>query len=96
MPDLYQVIVAPVVSEKSTIARGNSIYVFRVLKGATKTQIKCAIKLAFGVDVKSVNTTQVRGKTRIMGRSIGRTASWKKAYVQLKKGQKIKELEAGA
>jgi large subunit ribosomal protein L23 len=96
MPDLYQVIVAPIVSEKSTIARENSIYVFKVLKAATKSQIKCAIKLAFGVDVKSVNTTKVRGKTRQLGRSIGHTASYKKAYVQLKKGQKIKELEAGA
>jgi len=96
MFDAHQVIVAPIVTEKSSGLRSRSVYVFRVLKEATKTQIMEAVKKCFGVTAQSVNTTKVRGKTRQLGRSIGRTSGWKKAYVMLKKGQKIKELEAGA
>jgi len=96
MADPYQIIIEPIVTEKSSDLRASSVYTFRVIKDATKTQIKNALKVVFGVDAEAVNTTKVRGKTRQLGRSIGRTAGWKKAYVQLKKGQKIKELEAGA
>jgi len=96
MADPYQIIIEPIVTEKSSGLRTNSVYVFKVLKNATKSQIKNALKLAFGVDTRSINTTKVRGKTRQLGRSIGATAGWKKAYVQLKEGQKIKELEVGA
>jgi large subunit ribosomal protein L23 len=94
--DPLQVIIEPIVTEKTARARENSMYVFRVLFDATKDQIKLAMKQAFGVDVLSVNTTKVRGKSRTLGRSIGTTSKWKKAYVKLKQGQKIKELEAGA
>jgi large subunit ribosomal protein L23 len=96
MADPYQIIIEPIVTEKSSGLMAGSVYVFKVLKEATKTQIKNALKQAFGVDAKSVNTTKVRGKVKTLGRSIGRTAGWKKAYVQLKEGQKIKELEVGA
>jgi len=92
----YQIIIEPIVTEKSSGLMSGSVYVFKVLKEATKTQIKNALKLAFGVDAQSVNTTKVKGKVKTLGRSIGRTAGWKKAYVKLKKGQKIKELEVGA
>ena len=95
MADPYQIILAPIVTEKSSGLRANSVYVFKVIKDATKTQIRNALKIAFGVDVMSINTAKVRGKVRQLGRSIGVTAGWKKAYVQLKEGQKIKELEAG-
>jgi len=95
MADPYQIILKPIVTEKSSGLRVNSVYVFKVLKNATKSQIKNALKLAFGVDARSINTTKVRGKVRQLGRSIGATAGWKKAYVQLKEGQKIKELEVG-
>ncbi len=92
----YQIIIEPVVTEKTSGLRADSVYVFRVLKEATKTQIKNAIKENFGVDARSVNTVKMRGKARTLGRSIGVTSGWKKAYVKLKEGQKIKELEAGA
>lgn len=95
MADPYQVIIEPIVTEKSSGLRMRSVYVFKVLKDATKTQIKNALKQGFGVDAESVNTSKVRGKVRKLGKSIGRTAGWKKAYVQLKEGQKIKELEVG-
>lgn len=95
MADPYQIIIEPIVTEKSSGLRAGSVYVFKVLKDATKTQIKNALKQGFGVDAKSVNTAKSRGKVRKLGRSIGRTAGWKKAYVQLKEGQKIKELEVG-
>ncbi len=96
MADPYQIIIEPIVTEKSSGLMASSVYVFRVLKDATKTQIKNALKQAFDVDAESINTAKVRGKARTLGRSIGRTAGWKKAYVKLKEGQKIKELEAGA
>ncbi len=96
MRDPYQVILGPIVTEKTTDLRPGSVYVFKVLKDATKGQIKDALKVAFNVEAESINTTKVMGKARQLGKSIGATSSWKKAYVKLKKGQKIKELEAGA
>lgn len=92
----YQIIIEPIITEKTSGLRMNSVYVFKVLKEATKTQIKNAIKENFGVDVSSINTAKMKGKVRKLGKSIGITSGWKKAYVQLKEGQKIKELEAGA
>ena len=94
--DPHQVIIGPIVTEKSSGLRGGSVYVLRVLKDANKSQIKNAIKKMFGVDAESVNTTKVRGKVRQLGRNIGMTSGWKKAYVKIKQGQKIKELEANA
>jgi large subunit ribosomal protein L23 len=96
MVDSHQIIIEPIITEKSSLLSQESVYVFRVLKGATKSQIKQALKVVFNVDAQSVNTTQVRGKARQVGRHIGVTSSWKKAYIKLKEGQKIKELEAGA
>ena len=96
MANPYQIIIEPIVTEKTSGLMASSVYVFKVLKEATKTQIKNALKLTFGVDSESINTSKVRGKVKTLGRSIGRTAGWKKAYVKLKEGQKIKELEVSA
>ncbi len=96
MADPHQIIIEPIVTEKTSVLLGDSVYVFRVLKEATKTQIKHALKVVFGVDSQSINTTKVRGKARQIGKHIGVTSSWKKAYVKLKEGQKIKELEVGS
>lgn len=96
MRDPHQIIIGQIVTEKTTDLRASSVYVFRVQKDATKGQIVNAVKTVFNVTPESVNTTKVRGKARQMGRSIGVTAGWKKAYVKLKKGEKIKELEVGA
>ena len=87
---LMNVVLAPVVSEKSTmVADKNRQYVFRVDDRATKPEIKAAIELMFKTKVDSVTVANVKGKARRFGRSIGRKRSWKKAYVRLAEGQEI-------
>ena len=87
---LMTVVLAPVVSEKSTfVADRNRQYVFRVADGATKPQIKAAVELMFKTKVQGVTVSNVKGKERRFGRAIGRKKSWKKAYVRLAEGQEI-------
>jgi len=87
---LMNVVLAPVVSEKSTfVADKNRQYVFRVADGATKPQIKAAIELMFKTKVDGVTVLNVRGKERRFGRLTGRRRNWKKAYVRLAEGQEI-------
>ena len=87
---LMTVVLAPVVSEKSTfVADKNRQYVFRVADGATKPQIKAAIELMFKTKVDDVTVLNVRGKERRFGRLSGRRRNWKKAYVCLAVGQEI-------
>lgn len=88
-----QIIIEPIITEKAIGQRAGSCYVFKVHLAATKVAIAQAIEKLFKVKVLAVNTSMVRAKQRIMGRSIGRTTHWKKAYVTLGKGQKIEELE---
>lgn len=92
--EFEQIIIAPLLTEKSVAERARSRYVFRVNLKATKIAIKQAVEKCFKVKVADVNTCYVRSKRRVMGKSIGRTSSWKKAYVTLAGGQKIQELEA--
>ncbi|RBH38096.1 50S ribosomal protein L23, partial [Pseudomonas sp. MWU13-2860] len=81
---LLQVILAPIVSEKSTmIAEKNQQMAFRVAKDATKPEIKAAVEMLFNVKVEGVSTVNVKGKVKRFGRSIGRRSDWKKAYVSL-------------
>ena len=87
---LMNVVLAPVVSEKSTfVADKSRQYVFRVADGATKPQIKAAIELMFKTKVEGVTVLNVKGKERRFGRTIGRKRSWKKAYVRLAEGHEI-------
>jgi large subunit ribosomal protein L23 len=87
---LMKVVLAPVVSEKSTfVADKNRQYVFRVADDATKPQIRAAIELMFKTKVEGVTVLNVKGKERRFGRTIGRKRSWKKAYVRLAEGQEI-------
>ena len=87
---LMNVVLAPVVSEKSTfVADRNRQYVFRVADRATKPQIKAAIELMFKTKVDDVTVLNVRGKERRFGRLSGRRRNWKKAYVRLAEGQEI-------
>jgi len=87
---LMNVVLAPVVSEKSTfVADKNRQYVFRVADDATKPQIKAAVELMFKTKVEGVTVSNVKGKERRFGRTIGRKKSWKKAYVRLAEGQEI-------
>jgi large subunit ribosomal protein L23 len=85
-----QVLLAPVVSEKSTfVADKRNQYVFRVASDATKPEIKAAVELMFKTEVKSVSVVNVHGKQKRTGRFVGRRNNWKKAYVALKAGQEI-------
>lgn len=87
---LMNVVLAPVVSEKSTfVADKNRQYVFRVADRATKPQIRAAVELMFKTKVDSVTVANVKGKERRFGRTIGRKRNWKKAYVRLAAGQEI-------
>ena len=87
---LMNVVLAPVVSEKSTlVADKNRQYVFRVADSATKPQVKAAIELLFKTKVQSVTVLNVKGKEKRFGRFMGRRRSWKKAYVRLAAGQEI-------
>ena len=87
---LMQVLLAPVVSEKSTyIADKHEQVIFRVSSDATKPEIKAAVELMFKVQVESVKVLNVRGKEKRFGRFMGRRNHWKKAYVCLKPGQEI-------
>ena len=87
---LMQVLLAPVVSEKSTFVadKGNQ-YVFRVVSNATKPEIKAAVEFMFKTQVKSVSVVNIRGKEKRFGRFMGKRNSWKKAYVALQTGQEI-------
>lgn len=84
---IFQVLLAPHVSEKATIvADKNRQFVFKVRPDATKLEIKKAVEQLFEVKVDSVNTTNVQGKVKRFGRFVGRRSDWKKAYVTLKDG----------
>jgi large subunit ribosomal protein L23 len=87
---LMQVLVAPIVSEKSTmLADKNNQVAFRVLQDATKPEIKAAVELMFKVEVESVQVLNQKGKQKRFGRHTGRRRNVRKAYVCLKAGQEI-------
>jgi large subunit ribosomal protein L23 len=87
---LAQVIVAPIVSEKATrVGEKTNQVLFKVLRNATKPEIKAAVELMFKVEVDGVTTVNQKGKTKRFGRSIGRRDHVKKAYVSLKAGQEL-------
>lgn len=87
---LYNVVLAPVVSEKSTmLADKNRQYVFRVADNASKPEIKAAVEMLFKTKVQSVTVSNVKGKEKRFGRFLGSRRSWKKAYVCLAPGQEI-------
>lgn len=87
---LMKVLLAPHVSEKSTMAADkNRQYVFRVVRDASKPEIKQAVERMFEVQVEGVQLLNVKGKEKRFGRMSGRRPSWKKAYVTLKPDQDI-------
>jgi large subunit ribosomal protein L23 len=87
--DVSQVIIRPVVSEKSYALATVGKYTFRVHDDAHKTQIKQAIEQLFGVVVLDVRTSSVPSKPKRRGYTAGRTRAWKKAVVQLREGDTI-------
>ncbi|MFR5856521.1 MAG: 50S ribosomal protein L23 [Bacilli bacterium] len=89
MKHYSDIIIAPVITEKSMANRQNNVYTFKVVKDATKDEIKKAIEEAFKVSVKSVNTLNTKSKRRRVGRYSGRTKTYKKAIVTLADGSSI-------
>ena len=87
--DPSQVIIRPVVSEKSYVLAEAGKYTFRVADRAHKTQIRQAIELLFDVKVLEVRTASVKSKPKRRGHTSGKTRSWKKAYVQVREGDTI-------
>ena len=82
------IIIAPVLTEKSYVGIESKKYVFRVAKSANKTEIKNAVETIFGVSGEYVHTVNCRGKKKRMGRYEGYTPAYKKAIVQLKEDSK--------
>ncbi len=88
-PRHYDVIVAPVITEKSTLLSEQNKVVFKVRKDATKPQIKAAVEKLFDVKVKAVNTILTEGKMKVFKGRLGQRSDVKKAVVTLEEGQKI-------
>ncbi len=87
--DASQIVIRPVVSEKSYVLASANKYVFRVHPDAHKTQIRQAVEELFSVSVLEVRTMTVKSKPKRRGAIQGRTRSWKKAIVQLAEGDSI-------
>jgi large subunit ribosomal protein L23 len=90
------VIIRPVISEKSYALIAEGKYTFRVADRAHKTQIAAAVEQIFGVSVAGVRTAKVRSKPKRRGLHQGKTRSWKKAVVQLAPGERIELFEGAA
>ncbi|WP_370979630.1 50S ribosomal protein L23 [Agaribacterium sp. ZY112] len=87
---LFKIILAPVVSEKTTrVAELANQVVFKVAKDANKQEVRAAVELMFDVKVEQVRVLNVKGKTKRTRFGLGRRSDWKKAYVSLAEGQEI-------
>ncbi len=90
MREIHDIIISPLVTEKSTIQReGQNQYSFKVNKRANKIEIKGAVERLFKVKVREVRTATVRGKVKRLGRRFGKRPDWKKAIVTVKEGDRI-------
>lgn len=88
-PRHYDVIVAPVITEKATVASEYNKVVFKVASKATKPQIKDAVEKLFDVKVRSVNTLVRKGKTKVFRGQFGSQSDTKRAVVTLEEGHRI-------
>lgn len=95
MTNPHDIIIKPVVTEQSMAEMVEKKYTFVVVKSANKTEIKKAVEAVFGVNVEKVNTMNYDGKVKRMGKSAGRTASFKKAVVKLTAASKEIEFFQG-
>ena len=95
MKAAQDIVIAPIITEKSMSAIADKKYTFKVATDANKVEIAAAIEKLFGDEVAKVNTVNVRGQKRRMGRYEGYTASWKKAIVTLKPDSKTIEFFDG-
>jgi large subunit ribosomal protein L23 len=92
----YDVVLAPHITEKSTLLSEHNAVVFKVAGDATKPEIKAAVELMFKVTVDSVQTVQHKGKTKRFAKGVGRRDHVKKAYVCLAEGQELNFSGEGA
>ena len=89
MSNVHTVLRSPIITEKSTQLREEeNLYCFKIERSATKIDVRRAVEKNFGVKVEWVRTIWVRGKSKRVGRQVGRRPDWKKAYVRLKEGEK--------
>ena len=95
MKNVHDILIAPVITEKSNALIGEKIYTFRVASHANKPEIADAVEKVFGVKVKSVKTVSVKRKPRRVGVHRGFKSGWKKAYVRLTDDSKTIEFFEG-
>ena len=96
MANVYDIVIRPIITERSMASVADKKYVFEVAKDAGKIEIKNAVEQIFGVKVAKVNTINVSGKAKRMGhRPAGRRANWKKAMVTLTADSKTIEFFEG-
>ncbi len=88
MKDPHDIIIRPLITEKTMSLKEENKYVFEVAKNANKTEIKNALEAIFGVKVEKVNVLNMLGKQKRVGAHVGRRPSWKKAIVKLKDDSK--------
>jgi len=94
--NVHDIIIRPIITERSMLSIGDNKYTFEVAKSANKIEIKNAVEQCFpGTKVKSVNTMNVRGRIRRQGRYEGTTPSWKKAIVTMDEDSKPIEFFEG-
>lgn len=91
----YDIIIRPIITERSMDQMADNKYTFRVAKSANKAQIREAVEKIFGVTVQSVNTMNVSGKKRRQGWTVGKSVDWKKAIVTLTPDSKTIEFFDG-
>mgnify|MGYP002542368303 FL=1 len=91
--DARDILVKPIITEKTTALMEEGKYTFRVPLAATKIEIRQAVEQIFKVKVEAVNTMRYEGKLKRMGRYQGRRSDWKKAIVTLKPGESIEFFE---
>lgn len=93
---LMKVLIAPIISEKSSrLAAENNQIAFRVASDATKREVRRAVEKLFEVEVVGVQVLNVKGKVKRFGQRLGKRQDWRKAYVSLKPGQEIQDIDFG-
>jgi large subunit ribosomal protein L23 len=95
MKNARDVILRPIITERTTDMMGDNKYVFEVAPKSNKTEVKQAIESIFDVKVESVNTMNVKGKPKRMGRYVGKRKDWKKAIIKLSADSKPLEFFEG-
>jgi large subunit ribosomal protein L23 len=86
---VLKTLLAPIISEKTTMLSAHNQYAFKVRIDSTKREIKVAIEMLFGVNVENVTTLIVKGKKKIFKGRVGSRSNWKKAMVKVSEGQMI-------